>query len=518
MIKSFLKNNRDLILVLIIYSFLSALLLKFYLYTGGDGISYISIARYYAAGNWADAINGYWSPLYSWLMVPFFIYGVKHMNAVYVSHFISLVAGFFTIIGMWRFADKFELGINTRRAIIISIVPLILSIALIYDTPDLLLVCILMYYFNIIFDPRYPDKLLNGFLCGILGALAYFSKTFALAFFFVHFLFFNILYYLRSLNKEKRTKILKNLILGLALFCVLSGVWVGTISQKYEEITIGTSGEYNHALIGPNYDTHPVYFRGLIKPPTINAVSIWEDPSYMRMSDWSPFDSWELFQFQVMLIWKNIIDTLILIENYSFLSLIIIMVALMSIFRSDFDKPLKGTLVDLIVTMLIFSGGYCLIFVDWRYLLPVGFLLVITGFYLIDKYYKIGKINIKYRSIFLVLLTLSFMFTPTLNLVLSVNTDNETHNLVNTLANYGVHGKTASNDEWLETYRATYYLNGSYYGLTKKTGNITELENELKYNNIDYYLIWNGNDVLKFSEYTEITDGKIRGLLIYSKN
>src|SRR5690606_28034311 len=145
------------------------------------------------------------------------------------------------------------LGVNPKRAIAISTIPLILSIALIYDTPDLLLVCILVYYFSIIFDPQYPDKLSNGFLCGILVAFAYFSKTYALVFFFVHFLVFNILYYFRSLNKEKRNKILKNLILGLALFCVLSGVWVGTISQKYEELTIGTSGEYNHALIGLDY-------------------------------------------------------------------------------------------------------------------------------------------------------------------------------------------------------------------------------------------------------------------------
>ncbi len=33
-----------------------------------DGMSYIDVARTYANGNWAGAINGYWSPLYSWLI------------------------------------------------------------------------------------------------------------------------------------------------------------------------------------------------------------------------------------------------------------------------------------------------------------------------------------------------------------------------------------------------------------------------------------------------------------------
>src|SRR5688572_27014932 len=35
-----------------------------------DATSYFSIAREYASGNIADAINGYWGPLFSLLLVP----------------------------------------------------------------------------------------------------------------------------------------------------------------------------------------------------------------------------------------------------------------------------------------------------------------------------------------------------------------------------------------------------------------------------------------------------------------
>jgi hypothetical protein len=36
-----------------------------------DGISYISIARRYLAGDLRGAVNGYWGPLFSWALVPF---------------------------------------------------------------------------------------------------------------------------------------------------------------------------------------------------------------------------------------------------------------------------------------------------------------------------------------------------------------------------------------------------------------------------------------------------------------
>jgi hypothetical protein len=33
-----------------------------------DGVSYLEIAGYYAAGNWKAALNSYWSPLFSWIL------------------------------------------------------------------------------------------------------------------------------------------------------------------------------------------------------------------------------------------------------------------------------------------------------------------------------------------------------------------------------------------------------------------------------------------------------------------
>src|SRR5687768_8808667 len=52
---------------------LGALQLWFYRYDqNNDGMHYLDIARKYAQGDFAGAVNAFWSPLYSWLFVPIY--------------------------------------------------------------------------------------------------------------------------------------------------------------------------------------------------------------------------------------------------------------------------------------------------------------------------------------------------------------------------------------------------------------------------------------------------------------
>jgi hypothetical protein len=54
-----------------------------------DGVSYLDIAEDYAHGAWSSAINGYWSPLYSWLLA-IVIYPLKFLRSS-ESAFLHLV-------------------------------------------------------------------------------------------------------------------------------------------------------------------------------------------------------------------------------------------------------------------------------------------------------------------------------------------------------------------------------------------------------------------------------------------
>lgn len=70
------KINKGFGIVLMVYAISGIFFLNYYQYQiNPDGICYISIAQKYLSGNYGSAINGYWGPLLSWLLVPFLFFG-----------------------------------------------------------------------------------------------------------------------------------------------------------------------------------------------------------------------------------------------------------------------------------------------------------------------------------------------------------------------------------------------------------------------------------------------------------
>ena len=194
---SILRDIWDIVTVLIIYSILAVFSVQYYKYKiGGDEISYINIAHAYVLGHWGNAINGYWSPLFSWLMTLFMLLlGFKPLYGVYISKTVSIIIGFFTILSIRKLSHTFNLDKLVERTLLFASIPSMVFFSLIYNTPDLLLVCLLIYYLNVIFDSNYSNNLINGVICGIVGSAAYLTKSFAFPFFLFHYILFNLIYY-----------------------------------------------------------------------------------------------------------------------------------------------------------------------------------------------------------------------------------------------------------------------------------------------------------------------------------
>src|SRR5688572_4841626 len=76
---------------------LGVLQLWFYRYDqNNDGMHYLDIARKYAQGDFAGAVNAFWSPLYSWLFVPahtvFNVSPAYEFQAAHVLNFVLFLA------------------------------------------------------------------------------------------------------------------------------------------------------------------------------------------------------------------------------------------------------------------------------------------------------------------------------------------------------------------------------------------------------------------------------------------
>ena len=505
-----LKSNISLIIALMTFLILGIILIRYYQYQiNPDGLVYIKIAKTYLMGDYSNAISAYWSPLISWLLVPFLVYGLNPVYVLFSTKVLALIIGFFTLLGIGKLSYKFEMNETVRTVILFSAVSIVLYFAYSVITPDLLLVCILVYYFNFIFDSKYSDKLSNGLLCGLLGALAYLTKSYAFPFFIAHFALFNIIHYFKNVQRKK---VLKNLFIGFAVFFVISGIWIGLISQKEGEVTYSTSGEFNHNLVGPESNGWGV---------THYLGRITQDGSLTPGADvksWSSFGSWSNFKYQLKLIYVNTIDTINIYKSFSYFVLIILFVYLM-FFLKPFRKILKDNRIYPILTVIIFSAGYLPILIEERYLWIVYVLLLLMGGYLLNELFKHSFFTGSRKSIVLLVFALSFIWMPVSFLSENINADKEIYNIANLIEDqYSVHGNIAVNQDNKQISMAylSYYLGTNYLGQTNNTSN-SQLQEQLKKYNVDFYMIWGDNkSVLK--EYTEVTKGKINLLRIYSIN
>ncbi|MGF7118693.1 hypothetical protein [Methanobacterium oryzae] len=531
-INYYLKSSLSIIPILALFLILGAFFLKYYQYDliSKDIISIISVAKLYADGDINGAINGYWGPLFSWLLIPFIKFNSSPYFVLYSMKILSLVTGIFTIIGVRLLSYRFEMDEKIRYLILFSMIFIILYFSLRSNPVDLLLTCFVVYYLYFIFSPEYRLNSHYGFICGLLGAAAYLTKSYALTFFIAHFLLFNLFYYFKE-QKYKKI-ILKNLTFGLAIFLIISGSWSVIISDKYEMLTFGTSGAYNHDAIGPrSVGQHPTEYinQGFIKPPHEGVTSAWYDPTYFNTDSWSwsPFESVEFFKFQLRKIVKNILTLLHIYTLFSYLSLIIIVLYLLLCFKPFNNVINSKEIIYPLFTVLLFPLGYLFIALELRYLWLIYILLMLMGGYILNLIlkYNISKIA---KAVFSLFFIISFLILP-INTLLPINTPANCHNGKDFYQwsqiienNYHLKGNIASNGNadngnYKRTLHLSYFLGTAYYGFPKKDISNKELENELIKYNIDYYFVWGkSNNEALLSKYNEITDGEIQGLRIYS--
>ena len=196
------------------------------------------------------------------------------------------------------------------------------------------------------------------------------------------------------------------MLIGLSIFFVLSGLWVGLISEKYGELTISTSGDYNHSVVGPKYQENtmayglaPIYYVGLLMPPNNNATSIWDDLTYLKLDKWSAIGSWSNFSYQVELLWSNVIYSIQILESFMLLSIIILVAMLVFIFKTGVDGVSKNHIKNLLIVIFVYIGGYCMIIPEWRYFWFIFILLILSSFLMIDRLYKNGNLSLSLRNI-----------------------------------------------------------------------------------------------------------------------
>lgn len=511
--KYLLGRNSVLSQGIAFYIVLAILLLPYYQHQiNPDGISYISISQKYIHHDYHNAINGYWGPLLSWLLIPFLYIGLKPLLSVKL---LSLTIGLFTVIQSYSLFRKLNIGRALRNVLLYLIAVIVIYFALSTISPDLLVVFLALTYLNTILDTSYINSKYAGVICGFFGSLLYLSKAYGLPFFAFHFLIFNLIFILRTKDKFDRIKISRNYITGMLIFTLISISWIFIISNKYGYLTIGTSGSFNHALVGPQSLGHPVHYMGLLAPSNNTAISIWEDISSLNVQDWSMFYSISSLKDQIFIIFKNIFYIAYLLETFSILSLVLLPAAIIySLMKGR--QIFYNNLFFLLVSLIVLFSGYTMFLISRRYIWLSNILIIIIGAKLLEYLFNRISLNRILKIITTGIFVASFLLLPVVKLYTNLNSENYIFDINTKISQFDINGRIASDKNWHDSLYLSFYNGWQYYGERGRLNSL-ELETEFKEKMIDYYLVWAPiNNRTKFLQsYDEITNGKTDRIKIY---
>jgi hypothetical protein len=320
---------------------------------------------------------------------------------------------------------------------------------------------------------------------------------------------------LRTKERAARTKIVTNYVLGMIVFILISFCWIFLLSQKYQHITVGLAGNYNHILVGPNSQGHPMLYMGLLDPPNATAISAWEDISYVKMQDKPWLDSPETLVFEIGNIYKNILKVISIYKEYSLMSLILLPAAVLFLLGRGRRMVFEPIFI-LLLSSIILISGYLILYVESRYIWLCDIFILIIGATLLDMLLK--KIPSKSPSVIVLALLLiaSFSLFPFRGFYNNFNAGEDIMRLNNRLIDFGVRGRIASDKEWHNSLYLSFFNNWKYYG---ERGHLSEpeLDKELQIKMIDYFLVWNHGDrgIVFLDKYQDITNGTIDELRIY---
>lgn len=454
-----------------------------------DSISYFSISKKYFDGNFNDAINAYWGPLFSWIIIPSFILKIEpHIYARVIFGFISIIFFFLT--------DKFFIRLNLNQNIRSLGIYFLILPAVFFTfyrlTPDYLLLILTMSYVYVTLDRNYFSNRKQIFSSSVLGFLMFLTKSYGLMFFLSYQ---TILFLIESfLNKKISKTVLSNYLLSIILFVFLISPWIYLISNKYGQFTISTSGTINIRIVNPELNfRHPPIEIGFVSPSDDNGISAWDDPDLKKYPQWNPLSSFSNFKYILNNTVKNVFKLFVFI--FAFAPLLAPLVFFIK--KREFGNV---TLVQLLLAGLIFGLGYTPIYVENRYIWPSFIFFTITGLYILNS--NLLKYFIDTTKYFGLTLILIFSFIPFFIYGISQQLPTTSAYTQAKLIkkDFNISGNFASTNYWDHGLALSYFLNSKFYGTEKKLPiNNPDLVEKAKKMGINY--------IFDYSKNSEIVNG-----------
>jgi hypothetical protein len=462
-----------LILSCIVFILFYAIAWPYYQYIFDvDGIGYAAVAEYYANGQFKEAVNGYWSPLHSWLILPFLYSGITAMVAFKVSN--ALIAVIILMI-LHDYLRRTNLSATIQIAALLCSV-LMLSYYAWYElAADLLVTMFFLMYVRITLSDSFHLKISYSILAGFMGGLAYLAKAYALPFFIGHFIILHLFF--------KRDGIRwKHLFAGLGIFTAIALPWMHVLMWKYGTLMMGTTGKLNWSwYLVPLRNDQLIFF----PPPHALASCSWEDPWYLQQQFFGPWSSFKLFLHQFKVLLFNGHQWILITLQQSYLIPAIFLGILTAILYQGSIQFKK-----ILFFCLFLPAGYWLIHIEERFLWATSFVLMITGIYLLRHLLTQYRIHKTGSLLLWILYFGSFIAEPFNWLKDNINRQKDLHILSEKMNQTELKGSFTSNRMTEECSIIAYHHKLSYYTPAPRKEPVSYFVRNAKAQGINYYLFF----------------------------
>lgn len=473
------KIDYWLILALLLYFLLWIFGSKYWGYLlDTDATAYLSIAEKISEGKINRGINGLWSPLNIWLLIPFIKMG---FSPWLVAKFLNFLIGFLVIKIFWTLQENLKIE-KIYKAMNAFVLPIILCYYAYFQIfGDLLQVFFLLGYMHICLQNDFVHKPKKIIWAAFWAALAFYAKAYTFVFFILHITF---IFFLAYRNEVLKKSLIKNYFLAITVFVLAILPWSLLLSQKYGGVNItGNAGKLNLSWYIESGKSFKPDIHLLIPPAYPDAVSFWEDPYLSQDKLIRPFTSLHHFKKWILRVGHT---GLIAIRCHLEISIFSIFMLAFFLWHGYKKKSLDLRTNKILGVIFLLPLGYLAMHIETRYLWLSTFMLLLLVPFFISKIYFRNK---SYKKIFILFLSLSFILYPIFDLY-KLRYKNK--NLFETAAQLSFLGKeinvcTNLKDEgafWVISYLNCWHN----FTIENENFSYTELLTEMKRYKVDTYI------------------------------
>ena len=492
-------------------------------YVDSDALSYLNIVQQYLNGDFAHAINGFWSPMGCWLTVfmvkatglPLFTSAII-VNTISVA---GLILSTQVLFSRFRTSPLERWGFGLMSSVF-------WTYALYFQSfTDFWQYFFLTLGLLLVLREDFVHKIWIWLLLGLLGSLAYFSKAYSF-FFFPLMIFIAAVTWLRKEEKFNWKRLVAICLTAGLVMLALDAPWLYLLHQKYGFWTSSTAGKLNSSWYLAGTQEFKPGVKIIVPPPYKGSLFYFEDP-YLAQGRFVHFyDSPKLFLKQVARIAYNGLGWVTTSNRISPFFFLTWLITLLLAARKIIRQAVPPALLILTLIYLVYPLPFWLFtFESGRY----TWFIVPASAILSMLYAEKGlfpHLNPKGRFLFITVFFLSFLVTPVTDLKKMLGKGAAEHEMAQALGKLNIKGSFVSNrsyaDGSISLAQLSWFSQNAWYCMPLNEHSTREVLLEAARYKVDYYFYFydgTGDDYqLTGPEGTllpELTHNTIPGLKVF---